>query len=372
MYHTNHSAGPARSSLAQRAVVLLAAASAPFISSCSASRAEPPALAHAPIVQTVVVGEAVGGPVRYTGNVRARIESDLGFRVSGKITERLVDPGQRVHEGQALMRLDPADLALNAAAAAQRLRAAEAQAERAVSDELRQRGLISQGAISQTVYDAALAAARATAADVDAARAASHEAQLQEGYATLYADADGVVLDVVAQPGQVVPAGMPVVKLGRSGSREALVDVPETAIALLPHDAVAVVFGSTTRVRAHLREVSGAADPLTRTFAARYTLDTSEGEAPLGATVTIEFAPRSDGGLLVPLSALYDPGTGSGVWVVASNNQVSFRLVTVQQLGDESASVTSDSLRQGDTVVSLGAQMLRQGEIVQINSRNPS
>jgi RND family efflux transporter MFP subunit len=310
--------------------------------------------------------------VRYTGTVRARIESDLGFRVSGKIIQRLVDPGQRVHQGDPLMRLDPTDLALAASVASQRLRAAEAQAERATADEVRLRGLISQGAISQSAYDAALASARATAADVDAAKAALHEATLQQEYATLEADADGTVLDVVAQPGQVVAAGTAIVKLGRAGAREALIPVPETAVASLPRDGTAIVYGAEKSVSAHLRELSGAADPLTRTFAARYTLDTTDLQAPLGATVTVELVTSRRGELLIPLSALYDTGSGPGVWVVGTRGEVSFHSVSVRSLAEESASVESSLLHSGDTIVALGAQLLRPGEVVRPLTRNPS
>lgn len=319
-----------------------------------------------PLVRTALIGRAAsGGLTSYTGTVRSRIESDLGFRVSGKITERLVDPGAYVHRGQPLMRIDAADLTLAAGGSADRLRAAQADASRAAADEARLRGLVEAGAISASAYDAALAAKRSSAAGVSAARAAAGQAGNERGYATLIADADGVVLDVLAQPGQVVAAGTPVVRLGRAGPREALVAVPETALASLPRVGVATLYGQAGDFAARLREVAGAADPLTRTFAARYTLAGGDA-APLGTTVTVTLRAAGGAAQAVPLASLYDPGTGPGVWVVGRDRRVAFRRVSVAALQEEQAMLAPASLRTGERIVALGAQLLRPGEQVRI------
>lgn len=321
-----------------------------------------------PLVSSVVVDAADAGVASYTGTVRARIESDLGFRVDGKIAARLVDPGATVRQGQVLMRLDPVDLALAASGAKDRLRAAEADAARASADEARLRDLVAAGAVSASAYDTALAAKRTTAANLSAARSAAATAGNQQGYAALVADSDGVVTEVLAQPGQVVAAGTPVLRLARSGPREALVAVPETARAGLAPVAVAQVYGSAATYPAHLREVAGAADPLTRTYAARYTLDGAGAAAPLGATVSLRLAQATNasGGVAVPLGALHDPGSGAGVWVIGKDARVRWRRVQVTALRDEAAVIAVGALRPGERIVALGAQLLRPGQHVRL------
>jgi len=331
-----------------------------MLAACGSGQADAP---PAPLVRTLVVGQADDAPLRYTGVVRARIESDLGFRVGGKIVERLVDPGQRVRRGQPLMRLDVTDLGLVASAAADRLRAAQAEATRATAEEARLRRLVEAGAVSRSAYEVALAAAQSTRANLAAARAGSDEAANQRGYATLKADADGVVTDVLAQPGQVVSAGAPIVRLARAGEREAAVAVPEVQVASLPRVGRAVLYGSDRPLAARLREVAGAADPSTRTYDARFTL--ADSGIPLGATVTVELPRPAASRLAVPLSSLHDRGGGPGVWIVKAG-RVSFRPVQVATLGEETASIAPGALTPGDRVVALGAQLLREGQPVRL------
>jgi RND family efflux transporter MFP subunit len=331
------------------------------LAACGAGNAAQPQAP--PLVRTLVVGQADSAPLRYTGVVRARIESDLGFRVDGKIVQRLVDPGQSVRRGQALMRLDVTDLGLAASAAVDRLRGAQAEATRARAEEARLRRLVEAGAVSRSAYDVALAAAQSTEANLSAARSSSAQAANQQGYATLFADADGVVTDVLAQPGQVVSAGAPIVRLARAGEREAAVAVPETQVATLPRVGRAILYGSDTPLTARLREVAGAADPSTRTYDARFTL--AAPNLPLGATVTVELARATASLLAVPLSSLHDGGAGPGVWVVKAG-RVTFRPVQVAALGEESASIAGGALAPGDRVVALGAQLLREGVPVRV------
>jgi RND family efflux transporter MFP subunit len=331
-----------------------------MLAACSSGKADPP---QAPLVRTLVVGQADAAPLRYTGVVRARIESDLGFRVGGKIVERLVDPGQRVRRGQALMRLDVTDLGLAASAAADRLRAAQAEATRAGAEEARLRRLVEAGAVSRSAYEVALAATQSATANLSAARAGADEAANQRGYATLLADADGVVTDVLAQPGQVVSAGASIVRLARAGDREAAITVPETQVAALPRVGHAVLYGSDRPLTARLREVAGAADPLTRTYDARFAL--AETDLPLGATVTVELPRTGASRLAVPLSALHDGGGGPGVWVVRSG-RVTLRRVQVAALGEEIASIAPGALAPGERIVALGAHLLREGQPVRV------
>jgi RND family efflux transporter MFP subunit len=335
----------------------------------------------APLVRTAVASAAGEAGASYTGVVRARYEADLGFRASGKISARLVDPGDRVRRGEVLARLDPADLRLGAAAAqagaaaAERaVAAARAESVRLQADEARFRTLNARGFASGQRYEQARAAAQAASAnlaaaeaELRAAQAAAGQARNQAAYAELTADADGVVMTVLAEPGQVVAAGQPVVRIARAGAREAVIAIPETARTNLPKAAEATLYGESDRaVRATLRELSAAADPVTRTFEARYALAAEPAATPLGATVTVQTrgAPGARGGASVPIGALHDAGSGPGVWVVdPRTNRVVYRKVVVDRLGEESA-VLSSGLRPGERVVSLGTHLLKSGQTV--------
>lgn len=329
------------------------------LAACGSGKADEGA--EGPLVRTALVGDAQAAPIRYTGVIRSRTESDLGFRVGGKIVQRMVDPGQRVRRGQPLMRLDVVDLQLAASASRDQLRAAEAQSAQASAEEARQRRLLEAGAVSRSGYDVALANARSAQAAVAAARSGASQAGNQAGYGTLFADADGVVTEVLVQPGQVVQAGAVVARLARAGSREAAVAVPETQVTSLPRNGQAFLYGSNAPLSAQLREVAGVADPLTRTFDARFVLNRSD--LPLGATVTVELPRATTAELQIPLTALHDRGAGPGVWVLRGD-LVRFRPVRIARLGEEAASIEAGSLAAGDRIVTLGAHLLRDGERV--------
>jgi RND family efflux transporter MFP subunit len=363
-----------RSPHAVSAALLLIGMAAPPLVACGAGAAD--SVPKTPIVETMLVPQAgqAGGAAgaSYTGVVQARIASDLGFRVDGKIAQRLVDAGQSVSRGQILMRLDPADLGLAAAAARERQRAAEAEAGRTAADVTRLEGLVEAGAVSAATYDAAVAAQRVAAATLEAARSAAREAANRQGYAVLVADSDAIVADVLAQPGQVVPAGTPVIRLGRAGAREAMIAIPETAKATLPRMATATLYGSNTIMPARLREVAGAADPLTRTFAARYVLGGAGAAAPLGSTVTIIVPATARGGFarpdVLPQSALHEAGAGPGVWAVGRDGRVRLRRVRLAGFADEAVVLAPGALRAGERIVVLGAHLLHEGDPVRVAS----
>jgi RND family efflux transporter MFP subunit len=321
----------------------------------------------APLVRTAtVVGDRALSRA-FTGTVAARVQSDLGFRVPGKVAQRLVNAGQKVRRGQILMRIDPADLQLSAQAQQQAVVAAQAQARQAIADEARYRALLGTGAISASSYDQSKAAADAARAQLSAAKAQAQVANNATRYAELLADADGVVMETLAEPGQVVSAGQPVVRLARTGEREAIVHLPETLRPALGSVGQAMLYGShQAPVPARLRQLSDAADPLTRTYEARYVLDGALAEAPLGATVTIDIADgtQSTVALQVPIGALFDPGQGPGVWALEGKPaKAVWRPVQVLGLSDDTAQVKGN-LRAGHLVVSLGTHLLKDGQIV--------
>lgn len=322
-----------------------------------------------PLVRTAVVASADGTARSFTGVVVARVQSDLGFRVPGKVLERLVDTGQRVKRGQPLMRLDPIDLGLQAQAQQQAVTAAAARAKQTADDESRNRDLVAAGAISASAYDRIKAMADTARAELNAAQAQANVARNATGYAVLLADADGVVVETLAEPGQVVSAGQPVVRLAKAGPREAIVHLPETLRPPLGAQAQARLYGSDTRVMsAKLRLLSDAADPLTRTFEARYVLENASAIAPLGSTVTLRIAdaPSTPPALAIPIAAIHDPGQGPGVWVIAGDPAtVTWRAVQLLGLSDAYARV-SGGLKPGEQIVALGAHLLHEGEAVLI------
>ncbi|WP_354601249.1 efflux RND transporter periplasmic adaptor subunit [Uliginosibacterium flavum] len=323
-----------------------------------------------PLVRAAVVEEADSASRSFTGTVAARVQSDLGFRVSGKVLERLVDAGQSVKRGQPLMRIDPIDLKLAAHAQLEAVAAARARAQQTAEEEARYRDLRGTGAISESSYDQVKAAADAARAQLSAAEAQADVARNASRYTELLADGNGVVMETLAEPGQVVSAGQVVLRLAHAGRREAVIQLPETLRPLIGSAAQATLFGKEgTVVPAKLRQLSNSADRLTRTFEARYVLEGELSNAPLGSTVVLEItegATSVHGGLHVPIGALFDPGKGPGVWVIQGEPaKVSWRPVAVQRVDDASAYVAG-RLKQGERIVALGAHLLREGEQVRI------
>ena len=326
---------------------------------------------EAPLVGIAPVTVAPAASLSFTGVVGARVQSDLGFRVAGKVLQRLVDTGQTVKRGQVLMRIDPIDLRLDAAARKETVAAARARAKQAAEDEARYRGLVAAGAVSASAYGQIKAAADSARADLQAAEAQADVANNASSYAVLLADADGVVVDTLAEPGQVVSAGQVVVRLAHAGPREAIVQLPETLRPAIGSGSEATLYGrDQTAVPAKLRQLSSAADPLTRTYEARYVLESALAHAPLGATVTIRIPDKESSaqtGMQVPIGAVFDPGKGTGVWVVTGNPaHVAWRPVKVLSLTDDTARVDGldGKLEVGTPVVALGAPLLHDGEKV--------
>jgi RND family efflux transporter MFP subunit len=322
------------------------------------------------LVRIIELSSPSGTDRAFTGVVSARVESDLGFRVPGKVTKRLVDTGQFVRAGQLLMTIDRTDYVHAITARSETVAAAKAKAVQAAADEARYRPLVKSGAVSASIYDQIKAASDSAQAELAAAKAQEQVARDEDDYSQLVADADGVVIETLAEPGQVVTAGQTVVKLARSGPREAAVNLPETLRPALGSTAYATLYGSTVKVPVRLRQLSNAADPQTRTFEARYVLEGAPANAPLGATVTVHLSgdPGTDI-LQIPASSIVDRGNGPGVWVLNQpTSTVSFQPVQVRQLDEELATI-SGNLRQGQEVVSLGVHLLHEGEHVRVEAK---
>jgi RND family efflux transporter MFP subunit len=319
-----------------------------------------------PLVQ-IAIAKPVGASERaFTGVVSARVQSNLGFRVPGKVIERLVDTGQVIEAGTLLYRIDSTDYEHAIAVQLGNVATAEARLIQATADEKRYRRLLPSGAVSASEYDAAKAAADSARALLDAAQAQLKIAQDEGRYTTLLADADGTVVDTLAEPGQVVAAAQTVVKLAHAGPREATVNLPETVRPLIGSPARARLYGaSSTPSPARLRQLSDAADPATRTYEARYVLGGEAARAPLGATVTVWVATAAGEAAEVPLGALYDDGKSTGLWVLdPETSSVSFHPAQVHRLAAETAIV--GGVPSGVRVVALGAHLLHEGERVRV------
>ncbi len=350
-------------------LMAVAVAAAAGLAGCAPKSPAPDPRLATPLVAVTTVVDAGAGAAQYTGIVGARIQSDLGFRVSGKVLERLVDTGQAVKKGQPLMRIDASDYAHALTAQSGNVAAAQARWLQADADEKRSRGLVETGAISQSAYDQVKAAADSAKALLDAAQAQEQVAKDQQDYSLIVADADGTVVETLAEPGQVVAAGQVVIRLAHAGPREAIVNLPEAVRPAIGSSAQADLYNGTVKVSAKLRQLSDAADPATRTFEARYVMDGEGANAPLGSTVTVGVGTTAQGDWLsVPLGAVDDEGRGPGVWVVdTTKNTVSFVPVQVHSVGAQTAEIQGPPA-PGAIIAATGGHYLHPGEKVRITT----
>jgi RND family efflux transporter MFP subunit len=325
----------------------------------------------APIVRLATAARVAGYERGFTGTVGARVESNLGFRVAGKIVERLVNVGQQVKAGQPLMRIDETDLRLALTAKRNAVAAARASVVQLDADERRYAGLLNDGWATRQRYELAKAALDTAEAQFAAAQAEARVAENEATYALLMADTDGTVIETLGEPGQVVSAGQTVVRLAQAGPREAVVALPETIRPAIGSVAEASVYGGDgRRYTAHLRQLSDSADAQTRTYEARYVLDGDAAAAPLGATVTIRLASQaSQPEVQVPLGAVLDDGDKTGVWVLdRATSTVHFQPVKLVRVTSETAVVSG--LNSGEPIVSLGAHLLQEGARVKTASES--
>jgi len=342
--------------IAGGAVAVFVALRTPAASAVSDPRQE------APIVRVVAAARVTGSERGFTGIIGARVQSSLGFRVPGKIVERLVNTGEQVKAGQPLMRIDETDLRLAVTAKRNAVAAARASVVQTEADEQRYAKLVSDGWASRQRYEQAKAALDTAEAQLASAEADARVAENEATYSVLVADADGTAVETLGEPGQVVSAGQTVVRIAKAGPREAVVALPETIRPAIGSVAEASVYGADgRRDTAHLRQLSDAADAQTRTYEARYVLDGEAAAAPLGATVTIRLASQtSEPEVQVPLGAVLDDGRKTGVWVLDSaTSTVRFRSVKLVRLSAESAVISG--LSSGDPIVSLGVHLLQEG-----------
>jgi membrane fusion protein, multidrug efflux system len=337
-----------------------------------------PAVAVKPVFVTTVTPANTAQSRSFTSVVRARVETELGFRTGGKVVERLVEVGDSVKAGQVLARLDAADYQLAVKAAADQVQAASVDAQQAASDEARFRRLLADGSVGAADHERQKARADAAAARVDQAKRQLELARNREAYATLVAPYAGVVTTLRFERGQVVAEGQPVLSLARDGEREIVAELPEDWVGRARSlVATAAPWNDpTSQVRLVLRELSPQASVQGRTYRARYSAAPGSREPvavlPLGSTMQLTLsAPQAGPSTTVlPVSALVKASGPAGVWTLnAKGSGLVFTPVQVVAIDDATVQVTG--LSAGSKVVSVGAQKLDAGSAVRAIERTP-
>lgn len=344
------------------------AGAALLLSACS--RPAPPA---EPVraVRLITVGvDPIQSGHEFAGEVRARVESRLGFRVAGKLVQRPAELGQRVKAGQVLAQIDPQDYRLAADAARAQVQAAQTNRDLAAADFRRFKELKDQNFISGAELERRDATFKAAQAQLDQAQSQLASQGNQASYTTLVADAAGVVTAVEAEPGQVLAVGAPVLRLARDGARDVVFSVPEDKVQAMAVGSPVTVrsWSQDTELPGKVREVAASADPVTRTFTVKVAVDAATAP-PLGATVFVKPAALSAAGtpaIKLPTSALRKDGQATAVWVL-DEASMTVRSQPVQlATADGNAAVISAGLTPGMRVVSAGVHVLSPGQKVTI------
>jgi membrane fusion protein, multidrug efflux system len=312
----------------------------------------------------------------FAGEVKPRVESRLGFRVAGKIVKRQAEMGQRVKAGTVLAQLDPRDYQLAADAARAQVAAALTNRDLAAADFRRYKALRDQNFISGAELERRETTLKAAQAQLEQAQAQLASQGNQAGYANLVADVSGVVTAVEAEPGQVVTAGMTVVRIAQDGPRDVVFSVPEDkVVAMKPGSDVSVrIWANNTDLAGKVREVSASADPVTRTYPIKVSLD-EKASPPLGATVYVSPQALSLAGAKViklPTSALRKEGQGTAVWVLDKSTMTVKSQPVQIATADGNEAVIASGLVPGMLVVSAGVHVLSPGQKVAIYQERSS
>lgn len=336
-------------------------------------RPAPPPEPIRPVRVVTVAPQIFENRSSYTGEVRARYETNLAFRVGGKIVARFVEIGSEVKKGALLARLDPEDTRLAIENARGQLNAAQANFNQAQIELNRYRSLFNSRVVSQAELDRRQNTYNTAAAQLDSARSQLQAAQNQMAYTELHADADGVITAIGIEAGQVVAAGQTVMKLARPAEKEVVFDVAENRLGEL-RNATAIAISLWAQPEKEytgvVREIAPGADPVTRTYAVKVAVQEPPATMRLGMTATVAIIRRSDAQMIaLPLPALYQQGNQPAVWVFtpadAGQGQVNLRPVKVAAY-IENAVLIAEGLQPGDQVVTAGVHKLIPGQTVRL------
>ncbi|HLZ02817.1 MAG TPA: efflux RND transporter periplasmic adaptor subunit [Bradyrhizobium sp.] len=352
---------------------LLAGASLAFLAvalaGCNDQVAKNPAPTR-PVLVATTHYEAETPERSFVGTIRPRIEADMGFRVPGKVAKRLVEVGQTVEVGQPLATLDEVDLKLQAEQAVAELNAATGVVAQAVAAETRAKELKAKGWTTDAQLDSATAAADEARARLSRAERSVDLTKNSLSYATLAADARGVVTATLVEPGQVVAAGQTAIRVARFAEKEAVVAIPETLVQRAKTGSASVTLWSepNKKYAAKLREISPSADPATRTYLAKFSLPGADDKVELGMTATLTLSdPNTARVARLPLSALYDAGDKPSFYVVDNAGDIALKPVTVKAY-DSNDVVITGGVDEGAKVVALGVQKLDTSQKVRVVS----
>lgn len=350
----------------RRSTTLVLGGLALALAACGEER-DPAARAPFPVRAQVVAASQHASSVALTGEVRARVQSDLAFRTSGRISERLVEVGDHVEAGQVLARLEAQEQTADVASASAGVQSAEATLRQATATYERQKSLLAGGFTTQTNYDNARQALQAARATLDAARSNLGTAQEQLAYTTLTADASGVVVARNAEAGQVVEAAQTVFTVARDGERDAVFEVYERLLARRPAEdtiELALVSNPAVRTTGRIREVAPAIDPATGTVRVKISIDAPPPAMTLGAAVTGIGRFHPDTVFILPASAFFTENGKPAVWAVdPRSHAAAIKPIVVDSYRTGELLVRS-GLEAGDIVVTAGVQLLRPGQIV--------
>src|SRR6516225_9308803 len=324
-----------------------------------------------PVLVTSVHYEAQALQRRFVGTVRPRIEADVGFRVGGKVSKRLVEVGAMVDSGQPLATLDEVDLKLQAEQADAEFSAASGVLAQASAAEARAKELRQKGWSTDAQLDQAKAAADEARARLKRAERSVELTKNSLSYATLVADAPGVVTSTLIEPGQVVAPGQTAIRVARLAEKEVVVAIPETLLARAKSgDAQVAIWSEPGKTYvAKLRELAPSADPVTRTYLAKFSIPDAGDAVQLGMTATLTLSdPASERVARLPLSALFNQGNGPSVFVVDRNTgAVTLKPVSIKSY-ESSDVLISGGVDEGASVVALGVQKLDPAQKVKIVS----
>lgn len=333
-----------------------------LLAGCNANTAPAPRSERPVQVQRVAfTGENAAR--EFVGVVRARYETDLGFRVAGKVVTRVVNVGDRVRAGDVVARLDPQDLKLQSESAQAEHAAAASNLAQATSDLERYTTLRSRGYASVADFDRKKWTKDEAEGRLERAKRALDLARNQLFYSDLKADADGIITATLAEPGQVVAIGQAVARLAHRGEKEAVVALPETWLSEAREANASVKLWSdrTHSYAAVLRELSPQADPASRTYAARFTIKDADDKVAFGMTASVTLTRNSNTPVArLPLAAILNRGSGPLVYTVDEGGSLVQRPVTISSFTEDTALVTS-GVSEGDRIVTLGVQKLEAG-----------
>jgi multidrug efflux system membrane fusion protein len=324
-------------------------------------------------VRTITLATSTANShAEFSGELHARQESALGFRIAGKLISRLVDIGAEVKTGTPLARIDAQDMMLNAVAAKAQTESAQSQLDQLKLDLSRSQELLAKKFISQADVDRRQTAVIAAQKQLVQAQSQQQVAQNQAGYTTLLATSDGVITATLAEPGQVLAAGQPVVQLAKAGETEVFIDLPEArSTDLKPGQKTEISFWALPgkSFNGKVREVSPAADQLSRTYRAKVTLENPSAEIRLGMSATVKSSQNShaENTTTLPLTAIYGKDKEQRVWLV-ENQRVKSKPIEAQ-IGVQhknSEQVQVKGLKAGDVVVTAGVHLLREGQAVRL------